>query len=136
MKIPCSHCKKLKDKEAFRPDKTRRSGLYPMCTECKSAAEEIWRNQNREIVKQKQRDYYRKNKVKIMEKRKEKYNPVKEKARYMAHSIPAQPCIICGGKAERHHPDYSQPLNVIFLCRSHHKKVHDGTVVLPTATRG
>jgi hypothetical protein len=34
------------------------------------------------------------------------------------------PCIVCGKDAEAHHPDYSQPLYVIWLCDSHHKEVH------------
>jgi hypothetical protein len=35
------------------------------------------------------------------------------------------PCIICGAaKTEGHHPDYDQPLSVIWLCRPHHLEVH------------
>lgn len=34
------------------------------------------------------------------------------------------PCWICGEKAEAHHPDYSQPLDVVWLCPLHHKRAH------------
>lgn len=34
------------------------------------------------------------------------------------------PCWVCGGKAEAHHPDYSSPLNVVWLCAGHHKQLH------------
>ena len=34
------------------------------------------------------------------------------------------PCIVCGDKAEAHHPDYSRPLDVIWLCKKHHTEVH------------
>lgn len=35
------------------------------------------------------------------------------------------PCHICGvEKVEGHHPDYSKPLNVVWLCTEHHKEVH------------
>jgi hypothetical protein len=34
------------------------------------------------------------------------------------------PCFICGIKAEAHHPDYDQPLSVVWLCPSHHKQAH------------
>lgn len=34
------------------------------------------------------------------------------------------PCFVCGQKAEAHHPDYDQPLDVIWLCSAHHKQVH------------
>lgn len=33
-------------------------------------------------------------------------------------------CFVCGKKAEAHHPDYDRPLDVIWLCPSHHKQLH------------
>ena len=33
-------------------------------------------------------------------------------------------CEVCGKKAECHHIDYSQPLNVRWLCRKHHAETH------------
>ena len=39
--------------------------------------------------------------------------------------IQKQPCSVCGAlKAEGHHSDYSKPLEVIWLCRLHHRKIH------------
>ena len=36
------------------------------------------------------------------------------------------PCQACGEiKVEGHHPDYDQPLDVVWLCGSHHKEVHE-----------
>jgi hypothetical protein len=35
-----------------------------------------------------------------------------------------QPCWVCGEKAEAHHPDYSRPLDVVWLCRIHHRQAH------------
>jgi len=35
-----------------------------------------------------------------------------------------QPCWVCGELAEAHHPDYSRPLDVVWLCSMHHKEVH------------
>jgi hypothetical protein len=35
-----------------------------------------------------------------------------------------QPCLVCGEKAEAHHPDYSRPLDVVWLCKEHHTEVH------------
>lgn len=36
-----------------------------------------------------------------------------------------QPCVCCGNpKSEGHHPDYSRPLEVVWLCGPHHKAVH------------
>ena len=36
-----------------------------------------------------------------------------------------EPCSQCGAlKAEAHHEDYTKPLEVVWLCRSHHKLRH------------
>lgn len=34
------------------------------------------------------------------------------------------PCMVCGEKALAHHPDYSRPLDVVWLCQPHHKQAH------------
>ena len=34
------------------------------------------------------------------------------------------PCLVCGEKAVGHHPDYSRPLDVVWLCQAHHKQAH------------
>lgn len=36
------------------------------------------------------------------------------------------PCMICGAeKVEGHHPDYSRPLDVVWLCNPHHREAHE-----------
>ena len=36
-----------------------------------------------------------------------------------------EPCIICGSlEVERHHPNYSKLLEIIWLCDKHHKIIH------------
>ena len=35
------------------------------------------------------------------------------------------PCEICGNpKSEAHHADYSKPLDVVWVCRKHHRDMH------------
>jgi hypothetical protein len=35
-----------------------------------------------------------------------------------------RPCVTCGAiKVEAHHPDYSRPLEVIWLCSQHHREL-------------
>ena len=38
--------------------------------------------------------------------------------------VERQPCLICGAQAEAHHPDYSAPLAVSWLCSVHHAQTH------------
>lgn len=39
--------------------------------------------------------------------------------------IEKQPCFVCGGnRVEAHHPVYSMPLDVVWLCPHHHKMTH------------
>lgn len=36
------------------------------------------------------------------------------------------PCIVCGAeKVEGHHPVYSLPLDVVWLCKEHHQQLHN-----------
>lgn len=36
-----------------------------------------------------------------------------------------RPCEVCGDQhSEAHHPDYSRPAHVMWLCRKHHKAEH------------
>lgn len=63
---------------------------------------------------------------KYKEKNKEKYIAT-SRLRYAVTSgkIKKKNCEICGSsKSEAHHPDYSKPLKVIWLCDFHHKEEH------------
>ena len=65
----------------------------------------------------------------IREKQRRKEFPIEYKARQTAKrmiSIKGQKCSICGvtKNIERHHPDYSKPLEVQFLCHECHTIFH------------
>lgn len=60
---------------------------------------------------------------------KKKRDPLKLKARSIINYlvsrgvISKQPCTVCGtSKVEAHHPDYLKPLEVVWLCSSHHRE--------------
>jgi hypothetical protein len=40
--------------------------------------------------------------------------------------IPWPVCAVpgCAGEPEGHHPDYSRPLDVVWLCNKHHREAH------------
>lgn len=57
----------------------------------------------------------------------------RDKTRWAIYSgkLKKEPCAICGElDVDAHHPDYSQPLDVIWLCRPHHQEIHKKTVPL------
>lgn len=41
-------------------------------------------------------------------------------------------CIVagCSARAEMHHEDYSNPWNVMWICREHHSALHNGYAVI------
>ena len=44
-----------------------------------------------------------------------------------------EPCVICGStkRVHGHHESYHRPLDVIWLCPTHHKQLHKGLLALP-----
>ena len=54
-----------------------------------------------------------------------KRNPEKRVAWNLAQKVKKEPCSVCGNvTVHRHHPDYSKPEKVIFLCPLHHARLH------------
>lgn len=57
-------------------------------------------------------------------------NPIKRAAHILtgnairAGRLIRQPCEKCGGRAQAHHDDYSKPLDVRWLCTTHHTEWH------------
>ncbi|KKM91722.1 hypothetical protein LCGC14_1225600 [marine sediment metagenome] len=50
--------------------------------------------------------------------------------------IKREPCKICGKAAEAHHPDYTKPLLVEWLCFPHHREFHNLQRLVYTAEKG
>lgn len=72
---------------------------------------------------------YQKN-ISYYKKRDSVYN-YKDKARAITKNaiesgaLIKKPCEVCGDiKVEGHHPDYSKPLEVNWLCKRHHSSLH------------
>lgn len=128
MNKKCHKCGQTKDATQFRKDKTQPDGLSFYCTQCKRKLESSYREINRETIRKKDREHYRKNRDRIIKSRKDNYDPVKSRARWLARKIRAKKCIFCDQLGDRHHEDYEHPLDIVFLCKAHHKQVHDGTL--------
>lgn len=94
-----------------------------------------WYWKHPEHSRQLQRDKYATPEGKAIrdaiEKRYNKKNRIKKLAKDSVHNaivsgrMKRLPCSICGNeKSEGHHPNYTKPLDVIWLCHKHHKEQH------------
>jgi len=145
----CKNCHRLRVKKTDDPDKRRaRVRAWLLNNEEEKEKRRIrnkeFKKKNRAKLREKQREYAEKNKGKIKEsakqradriaestkKSREKY-PEKFKARNKINHeikmgrVERSICQVCGDpKAEAHHPDYSKPLEVEWLCRKHHAERH------------
>ncbi len=130
----CSLCAKPKPLSEFPTCKALRDGRRNECKRCTKEYIRAWRDRNFEQVRERDKAYaaqphvreavYKRNAVW------RENNPQKRRAHYIFHRalkaglIKPQPCWICGERAEAHHPDYDEPLLVVWLCKPHHKQTH------------
>lgn len=78
----CTSCDQVKKVEEFRPNKTKKDGLQHYCSECD---------------KKFQKEWYLKNKERLVEKAKISTKKYKEIARdYIVEYLKSHPCIKCG----------------------------------------
>ena len=94
----------------------------------------LYRKSNRDKIRKYNREYnriYRKKHGYSNEKKWKKNNPEKHRANRLAQYaiklgyIKRKECEMCGSKESiAHHPDYTKPLDVIFLCKIHHYEIH------------
>jgi len=100
------------------------------CKECRAKQYQKWKEKNKDALRIYQRKWRKKNKKRLdeyMQQYKQEHS--KEiKARNTAnnHIVDIQPCELCGNPlAIKHHNDYSKPLEIRFLCRRCHWKLHN-----------
>jgi hypothetical protein len=130
----CFKCKIVKPLDEFYKHKMMADGHVNKCKECNKKDVAKHRLENLERI----REYDRKrSKLKHrVEQRKEitkkwiedfpEKRFAQKKLGYAIKSgkIKKQPCWVCGETAEAHHPDYSRPLDVVWLCTAHHRQTH------------
>jgi hypothetical protein len=101
-----------------------------------SEAGKLFKERNRANANEQHKRYRQSKKGKIVAKNKanrmKKKYPEKWKARYKLRyavgrgTIKKLECAVCGDvKSFAHHPDYTKPLEVTWLCLKHHREVHD-----------
>lgn len=159
----CLQCKTIKTANEFYYNKRRTDELSSYCKKCSCLITKHWIEKNPERNKINKLRWYRENSKHIIEttkrwieKNPERYKimnnkssrahqkryPDREKARALAKYarkkgiLKLQPCIICGThqNIETHHPDYSKPLDIVWLCVQHHRRVDSGKLSLEART--
>lgn len=113
----CSACQELKSFEFFNIDKHQSSGYATYCKSCKKEKDKI--RQKTRVVDKDKKDAWRK----LFPDRKNAQAKVFRALK--SGKIFKQPCFVCGETAEAHHPDYSRPLDVVWLCPPHHRQAHN-----------
>ena len=142
----CTKCLETKPFDRFRKNDAMLDGHTSWCKPCQNKANEATKKKNIESFRAKERAWYEKNKETILARRRELYvakhgkrvqltpeevrirSVVRKKTRRAVAQglLEKTPCHVCGSaEVEAHHPDYSLPLNVVWLCKAHHKEVHD-----------
>lgn len=135
----CGECRNCKRRAARReawqalPLEERREIIARRDRDKARAADRARYYRHRDSRLARMREWYEENKERTAEHKRRwvERNPEKRAAHIIAGNairdglIVRTPCEVCGSKkADAHHPDYPQPLNVMFLCREHHMELH------------
>jgi hypothetical protein len=129
----CRRCSNEKPASDFGSNSRMKDGLRSWCRECDRTYALEWRRQNRERYLKSGRAWKAANQDRQLEykRRHRALNHQKEYARgkvaaeVKAGRLVPLPCTRCSATpTEAHHPDYSKPLDVIWLCRPCHLQEH------------
>jgi hypothetical protein len=142
--VLCPNCEVEKSADEFGKNSARDTGIALYCRECaRIKAKEYriragvkkpegWARKTadmREYRKKWDADHpgYHLKKKREWFKAHPDRSSVKSKVRYalLTGKLIPSPCSICGAvPAQAHHPDYSKPLEVVWLCQVHHIEEH------------
>ena len=128
----CFKCGKEKPVAEFYSNKARPDGIGTSCKPCSILMRRDWSKRNHDYVLVRDRNYYHEHAVAERKSTRDRKVAFPEKTK--AHAIIRQairtgkiaplPCFVCGKKADAHHVAYDLPLDVSWLCRSHHLQLH------------
>lgn len=131
----CFKCGVAKARTEFYPHPQMGDGLLGKCKRCTRLDVRASRASRAEYYRAYDKDRYRNDAVRAANARATfraaalKHPERKRAAEAVGKAIrdgriKRQPCWVCGEKAQAHHPDYSQPLDVVWLCVMHHRQAH------------
>ena len=128
----CKKCERKKDITEFYVHSGMADGRLGFCKDC--VKERVVDYAKTEHGKAVVRLWYKtpkgKAKLKRHTQRYRRLNPEKYRATGIANNalrdgrLTKEPCEVCGSPiVEKHHDDYSKPLEVRWLCRKHHRQL-------------
>ena len=127
-KKTCKKCNKKKELLYFRK-RSNRNTFQNICKKCEGKIANEWHRAhkietNTYLRKWRKKNYCKNGYYAI------KYrttHPIQINSRRIANKIKIKmPCYFCKStyKIEKHHPDYSKPMEIVFLCKVCHSKIH------------
>ena len=126
----CHYCGALKPLEQYPKDSKAWDGRRNKCKDCIKAQQESPEHKERTRLYDQARAKLAKRRTENIERQRERRQRLPERKRardLVARHLTKQPCVICGNpKSEGHHEDYDKPLDVVWLCRLHHRLYHEG----------
>jgi hypothetical protein len=136
----CFKCQIEQPLSLFYRHKKMGDGHLNKCKSCtkKDVAKHYASNLDKASAYEKERGVSPKRKAKALEyQRRARWRyPDKDRARRLvnhhlrAGTLQKKPCEVCGAViVEAHHRDYTKPLDVVWLCRVHHRMEH--AAILP-----
>ena len=116
----CTLCKQKLSRSDFHKDVSNLDGLKYACRECRNEQRRAWYKENSEKEQARLKESSAKNKHKGHAR---KLVNAAQHLNLIEHS---DHCQLCGvvGQVEGHHPDYSEPHCVIWLCSTCHRQHH------------
>jgi hypothetical protein len=135
MNKQCTSCKQHKPNSNFQKRAASKDGLTASCKECLKERDKNRYSKERDRRIKMHKTYMQtaagKNAHKLAIKKWQGKHPRRRAANITLNNaihtgkVQKHPCWVCGEKAEAHHPDYSEPLLVVWLCRPHHMAAHN-----------
>ena len=113
----CSHCEAT-GVPLIKNTKNAYGKQYYLCRTCSYEKFKKYSKDNPEKIRQINHRYESNNR--------EKTSAWKKAFRA---NIDKSPCVVCGSNnSVKHHDNYKEPLNIVWLCRAHHKELHSGLI--------
>lgn len=133
----CKSCEVEKPLDEFYKDKRAKDGRYTVCKICHGNKTRFYvstnkyqrktkRIRNKAYANEYMKTYTRLPEQIIKNKSRDKLKNAVRRGRMKR--LPCQEC--AEPKTDAHHPDYSKPLEVVWLCRKHHSQIHAGRLIL------